>query len=244
MSTVTELDLAIQQVDSLLSKLQVDSKVRPSVQEPKPVPSKDAEKAGKKLAGTARTQPKDTGSAAGPAAGSQPTVHDLFAKAQLQVARVTSVEEIDSVKLYKCIVDIGKGVTKQVMAGLKQHMAKEQLLQSLIVVITNLKAAKLAGEVSKSMILAAQAPDPSVPQGEIVQVLQVPEGSEPGDGIFMEGQALGTAFPKTLKSDVWKKIVADLQVHNHTACCAKQKLVTAKGPVHLPSTIPDGAGIH
>ena len=36
-----------------------------------------------------------------------------------QVARVTSVEEIDSVKLYKCIVDIGGGTTKQVMAGLK-----------------------------------------------------------------------------------------------------------------------------
>jgi len=70
------------------------------------------------------------------------------------------------------------------------------------------------------------------------------EGSEAGDGIFMEGQAPGTTFPKTLKSDFWKKIVADLQVHSHIACCAKQKLVTAKGPVHLPSTIPDGAGIH
>ena len=92
----------------------------------------------------------------------------------VQVARVTSVEEIDSVKLYKCKVDIGSGVTKQVLAGLKQHMAKEKLLQSLVVVITNLKAAKLAGEMSEAMILTAQAPDPSITQGEIVQVLQVP----------------------------------------------------------------------
>ncbi|DBA81496.1 hypothetical protein WJX77_005670 [Trebouxia sp. C0004] len=244
MSTVPELDLAIQQVDSLLSKLQVDSKVRPSAQEPKSVPSKDGKNAGRKAAGAASTQPKDTGSAAGAAAGSQPAIHELFAKAQLQVARVTSVEEIDSVKLYKCIVDIGSGVPKQVMAGLKQHMAQEHLLHSLVVVITNLKAAKLAGEVSEAMILAAQAPDPSIPQGERVQVLQVPEGSEPGDGIFLEGQAPGTAFPKILKSDFWKKIVAELQVHNRIACCAKQKLVTEKGPVHLPSTIPDGAGIH
>ena len=90
------------------------------------------------------------------------------------MARVTSVEEIDSVKLYKCVVDIGSGVKKQVMAGLKQHMAKEQLLHSLVVVITNLKAAKLAGEVSEAMILAAQAPDPSTTQEAIVQVLQVP----------------------------------------------------------------------
>ena len=91
-----------------------------------------------------------------------------------QVARVTNVEEIDSVKLYKCIVDIGGGTTKQVMAGLKQHMAQTDLLNSLVVVITNLKAAKLAGEASEAMILAAQAPEPNAPQGEIVQVLQVP----------------------------------------------------------------------
>jgi len=42
MSTVTEIDLAIQQVDSLLSQLQVNSKARPSAQEPKSVPSKGA----------------------------------------------------------------------------------------------------------------------------------------------------------------------------------------------------------
>ena len=106
MSTVTELDLAIQQVDSLLSQLQVDSKVRPSAQEPKAVPSKgasrpappskfvtllahltDAKNAGKKAAGAASTQPKDTSSAASAAAGSQPAIHELFAKAQLQVCK-------------------------------------------------------------------------------------------------------------------------------------------------------------
>ena len=109
MSTITELDLAIQQVDSLLSQLQVNSKVRPSAEEPKSIPSKgasrpappskwvtllahltalfvaDSRNAGKKVAGAASTQPKDTGSAAGAGAGSQPAIHELFAKAQLQV---------------------------------------------------------------------------------------------------------------------------------------------------------------
>jgi hypothetical protein len=41
--------------------------------------------AGKKAAGAASTQPKDTGSAAGAAPGSQPAINELFAKAQLQV---------------------------------------------------------------------------------------------------------------------------------------------------------------
>ena len=85
-----------------------------------------------------------------------------------------NVEEIDSSKLYKCQVDVGNGVTKQVMAGLKQHVAKDDLLHSLVVVITNLKAAKLAGNLSEAMILAAQTPAPDKPQGELVQTLQVP----------------------------------------------------------------------
>ena len=90
----------------------------------------------------------------------------------LQVGRVVSVEEIDSVKLYKCLVELSSGVTKQVMAGLKQHIAKDDLLHSLVVVITNLKAAKLAGELSEAMILAAQAPLLDESKGELVKVLR------------------------------------------------------------------------
>lgn len=90
------------------------------------------------------------------------------------MARVVSVEEIDSVKLYKCIVELSSGVTKQVMAGLKQHMAKDELLHSLVVVIINLKAAKLAGVLSEAMILAAQAPLPDSPGADLVKVLQAP----------------------------------------------------------------------
>lgn len=72
----------------------------------------------------------------------------------------------------------------------------------------------------------------------------VVEGSASGDAVYLEGQAPGTAFPKTLKSDFWKKIVAELRVHSHTACFAKQKLITDRGAVHLDSSIPDDAGIH
>ena len=42
-------------------------------------------------------------------------------------------------------------------AGLKQYIAKEKLLGSLVAVVLNLKPAKLAGELSEAMILAADA---------------------------------------------------------------------------------------
>lgn len=92
----------------------------------------------------------------------------------IQVAKVESVDEIDSAKLYKCTVDIGQGVIKHVMAGLKRHIAHDDLLGSLVVVITNLKPAKLAGQLSEVMILAAQAQDEGRQQGEVVKVLQTP----------------------------------------------------------------------
>ena len=98
-------------------------------------------------------------------------VHQFIA---VQVAKVTAVDEIDSVKLYKCTVDVGGGVTKHVVAGLKQHIAKADLLESIVIVITNLKPAKLAGELSEVMILAAQAVKQDTPQGEIVKILQPP----------------------------------------------------------------------
>lgn len=72
----------------------------------------------------------------------------------------------------------------------------------------------------------------------------VAEDSQPGDAVYLEGQAPTTTFPKTLKSDFWKKIVAELKVQSHTACFAKQKLVTDRGTVHVESSIPDDAGIH
>lgn len=72
----------------------------------------------------------------------------------------------------------------------------------------------------------------------------VAEGSKPGDAVYLEGQVPKTVFPKTLKSDFWKKIVAELKVQSHTACFAKQKLVTDRGTVCLEPSIPDDAGIH
>ena len=74
--------------------------------------------------------------------------------------------------------------------------------------------------------------------------VNIVEASQPGDAIYLEGQSPGTAFPKTLKSDLWKKIAAELQVDSHTACFAKQRLVSQRGGVQVASDMPDGAGIH
>ena len=175
------------------------------------------------------------------ASASSPDVMSLFSKALLKVAKITSVSELaNSEKLYKLQVSIGDE-TKQVCAGLKLYISKEELEGKEVVVIVNLKAAKLAGESSEAMILAA---DSEVEGKTIVKTLVPPPGSSPGDVIFLQGGQPTTSPAATLKTDLWKSIVALLAVQGGKATCGGLPLVTSKGPIQLPSEIPDGAGIH
>lgn len=99
--------------------------------------------------------------------------------AVLKVGVVEEVEEHpDADKLYVLKVNLG---TKkiQLVAGLKQHYKREDLLNRKIVVVSNLKPAKLRGFESQGMLLAAD-------DGKRVVVVS-PTESLPGDVVFPEG---------------------------------------------------------
>ncbi|MFC2016497.1 hypothetical protein ACFLUF_02160, partial [Chloroflexota bacterium] len=83
------------------------------------------------------------------------TKEELF-PLNLKVAEIIEVKDHpDADKLYVLQVDIGKE-KKQLVAGLKGHYSKEQLKNKKIVVVTNLKHAKLRGVESQGMLLAAE----------------------------------------------------------------------------------------
>ncbi|MBI2176153.1 methionine--tRNA ligase [Candidatus Woesearchaeota archaeon] len=90
-------------------------------------------------------------------------------------------EHPDADKLYVLKVDIGKGKPKviQLVAGLRPYYKKDELLGKKVVVVSNLKHAKLRGYESQGMLLAAD-------DGSRVTVV-FPQGSEPGDLVFPEG---------------------------------------------------------
>uniref|UniRef100_A0A7S1SWL4 tRNA-binding domain-containing protein n=1 Tax=Tetraselmis chuii TaxID=63592 RepID=A0A7S1SWL4_9CHLO len=238
----TAIDEAIRLVDALLVEIKSggssDRKARNDAGASTVNP---AGKDGKK-----EKKPKQEKKAAPAAAAAQPSGEDdLFSSANIQVGRCASVtDHPNSDKLIKIEVDIGNGEVKKVCAGLKQYIAKEELQGSLVCVIVNLKAAKLGGEPSEAMILAADAQSPSSPNEEIVKPLVPPAGSKPGDQVFLEGGVPSTNLPKTLKSDKWKKIVPELSVRGGKACYRGKPMVVASGAVTLPEVIPDGSGIH
>jgi len=82
-----------------------------------------------------------------------------FARLDLVVARVVSAEEHPNAdKLLKLQVDAGDG-QRQIVAGIAQHYQPEELIGKNIIIVVNLKPAKLRGEISEGMLLAATSSD-------------------------------------------------------------------------------------
>ena len=80
---------------------------------------------------------------------------DEFAKVELRLARVLEAEKVQGAdKLLKLQIDLGEE-KRQIVAGIAKHYTPEQLVGKKIVVVANLQPAKLRGEVSQGMLLAA-----------------------------------------------------------------------------------------
>ena len=86
------------------------------------------------------------------------TIED-FAKLQLRTATILAAERIEGAdKLLKLQIDVG-GEKRQLVAGIAKHYTPEQAVGKTIVIIANLKPAKLRGVESQGMLLAAFSGD-------------------------------------------------------------------------------------
>lgn len=84
-----------------------------------------------------------------------------FMKIKLKVGKVLQAEKLKgSKKLIKLIVDIGEN--RQIVAGIGEQYTPEELIGKNIIVVSNLKPAKLMGIESQGMLLAATGSDGSI----------------------------------------------------------------------------------
>lgn len=82
--------------------------------------------------------------------------YDDFAKLQFQIGEIVKCEAVPKSKKLLCSqVKIGTK-TRQIVSGIKAHYSPEEMVGKKIMVVTNLKPAKLAGVVSEGMILCAE----------------------------------------------------------------------------------------
>lgn len=85
--------------------------------------------------------------------------YDEFKKIDLKVAKITSAEKVEkSDKLLKLQVSLGN-TKRQIVAGIAQSYEPESLINKKVIIVANLKPAKLFGVESQGMILAVEDAD-------------------------------------------------------------------------------------
>ncbi len=87
-------------------------------------------------------------------------VFDDFQKIDLRVAEIKACEDVEGAdRLYKITIDVGEERT--IVAGIKLHYTKEELIGKKIAIVANLEPRKLRGIISHGMLLAASNEDKS-----------------------------------------------------------------------------------
>ncbi len=99
-----------------------------------------------------------------------------FSKIELVVAEINEAEPVAGAdRLLKLQIDVGGGEKRQIVAGIAKHYKPEELAGLRIIVVKNLQPAKLRGELSEGMLLAATSPEGKL---ELVTVSSaIPAGS-------------------------------------------------------------------
>jgi methionyl-tRNA synthetase len=143
------------------------------------------------------TQPVASAPAA-PAAPAAPPVAPEVSfreKLDIRVAKIVEAKQHPGAdKLFIEIIETAPGVTTQIVSGLALYYKPEDLVGRHILVASNLKPAKLRGEVSNGMLLAASVHE---------------EGNDQVEVVFADGVPVGT--PVTLEGDPAGEIGAPLK---------------------------------
>lgn len=99
---------------------------------------------------------------------------DDFAKVELRTAKILECEPVKkSKKLLKIQADDGTDKPRQIVSGISEYYKTDELIGKTVIIVANLKPAKLCGEMSNGMLLAADTADGGI------KVLFA-DGMEPG----------------------------------------------------------------
>merc|ERR1712060_110690 len=116
--------------------------------------------------------------------GNKPVEPEEVATYRLDI-RIGKIVEVsqhpDAEKLYVEKIDLGEPSPRTIVSGLVDFVPQDQMLNRMVVVLCNLKPAKMRGVESCGMVLCSSRAEPKE-----VEPLSVPEGSQPGDRVVVE----------------------------------------------------------
>lgn len=134
----------------------------------------------------------------------------------IRVGRIVEVDKHpDADSLYVEKIDTGDNEPRVIVSGLVNYIPIEEMLNREVVVLCNLKPAKMRGVMSNGMVLCASVDEPKQ-----VEPLLPPQGSKAGDRIVVEGYETGE--PDEIlnpKKKVWEKLQVDLKTNDGLIAC-------------------------
>ena len=165
-------------------------------------------------------------------------VYADFRGLDLRVGRIISAEDHpDAEKLFLLKVDIGEDTPRQIVAGLRAYYSKEQIAGRSIILVSNLKPAKLRGLMSQGMLLAA---DDEGLGGTSVQLLRpskdVPVGTKMNSG-------LANSSSEIEYKDFQKVRMVVSKVSDGKVLCNSMNIDLPKGSPERIAAIVDGDNV-
>jgi len=151
-----------------------------------------------------------------------------FTKMEIRVGKITKVwNHASADKLFCEEIDVGEeSGPRQIASGLRDHYTLEEMQDRLVLVVCNLKAAKIVEFVSNGMVLAAKSEDGKA------ELVTPPEGSQVGERVFIEGLE-GEPFSaaQVKKKKTWANVAKDLKTGEGGVATWQGKTIqTAAGP--------------
>ncbi|XP_010002398.1 PREDICTED: aminoacyl tRNA synthase complex-interacting multifunctional protein 1 [Chaetura pelagica] len=127
---------------------------------------------------------------------------------------ITAKKHPDADTLYVEEVDVGEASPRTVVSGLVKHVPLDQMQNRMVILLCNLKPAKMRGVLSQAMVMCASSL-------EKVEILAPPPGAIPGDRITFEGFPGDPEKELNPKKKIWEQIQPDL--HTNDQCVATYK---------------------
>merc|ERR1711953_1181928 len=171
-----------------------------------------------------------------PKAAPAPPVDDKpidVSRLSMKVGKIVEcVKHPDADALYLEKIECGEAQPRQVISGLVKHIPIEEMQNRMVVILCNLKPAKMRGIMSEAMVMCASTP-------EKVEILAPPSGAAPGDVVTVpgfEGAPDEMIKPTNKKAvSIFEQLAPDLKTNDNGEASYKGVAWEVKGKGSITS---------
>jgi methionyl-tRNA synthetase len=158
---------------------------------------------------------------------------NVFTQVDIRVGQIAKVWEHEgSDKLFCEEIDIGEGKPRQIASGLRKYYTLNDLQDRKVLVVCNLKKAKLAGFDSEGMVLCASIDGKT-------EFVDPPADAKIGENVKIDGltgEPVGSNQMK--KRKIWSKVQPGLKTNKDRIACWEGKIMmTSAGPCTAHSVV-------